>query len=148
MVNGQLCAMLELGRSDHPFRTSDSAALTDFVEHVAVTLARHGVRVADVLPGLIDTPLLDSAPNHSSGSEDGILARDRAPKEGPFRLISAREVAEVVWSAYHDEARKLHWYVPAELAELETAKAAGPEAIREMIAGVVETSGPTAAKKD
>jgi len=42
MVDGQLCAMLELGRSDHPFRTSDAAELADFVEHVAVTLARHG----------------------------------------------------------------------------------------------------------
>ena len=42
MVNGQLCAMLELGRSDHPFRTSDSVELADFVEQVAVVLARFG----------------------------------------------------------------------------------------------------------
>jgi len=43
MVNGQLCAMLELGRSDHPFRTSDSVELADFMEEVAVVLARLGV---------------------------------------------------------------------------------------------------------
>jgi hypothetical protein len=43
MVNGQLCAMLELGRSDHPFRTSDSVELANFVEEVAVVLARLGV---------------------------------------------------------------------------------------------------------
>lgn len=43
MVNGQLCAMLELGRSDHPFRTSDSVELADFTEQVAVVLARLGV---------------------------------------------------------------------------------------------------------
>jgi len=49
MVNGQLCAMLELGRSDHPFRTTDSAELADFSEQVAVTLARLGV--ARRLPG-------------------------------------------------------------------------------------------------
>jgi len=42
MVNGQLCAMLELGRSDHPFRSSDAVELSDFVEHVAVALARLG----------------------------------------------------------------------------------------------------------
>lgn len=42
MVNGQLCAMLELGRSDHPFRTNDSVELTDFAEQVAVVLARFG----------------------------------------------------------------------------------------------------------
>jgi NAD(P)-dependent dehydrogenase (short-subunit alcohol dehydrogenase family) len=116
-------------------------AVKGLTEALSVEFARHGVRVADVLPGLIDTPLLDSTPNHSGGSEDGILARDRAPQEGPFRLISAREVAEVVWSAYHDDSRKLHWYVPAELGELETAKAAGPEALREMIAGVAQTTG-------
>jgi len=49
MVNGQLCAMLELGRSDHPFRTSDSVELADFIEHVAVVLARLGA--ARRLPG-------------------------------------------------------------------------------------------------
>lgn len=68
---------------------------------------------------------------------DGILARDRAPAEGPFRLIAAREVAEIVWSACHDEVRKLHWYVPAELRELEAAKAAGVEGFRDtFLAGI------------
>jgi hypothetical protein len=43
MVNGQLCAMLELGRSDHSFRTSDSVELADFIEEVAGVLARLGV---------------------------------------------------------------------------------------------------------
>jgi len=42
MLNGQLCAMLELGRSDHPFRTGDSVELADFIEQVAVVLARLG----------------------------------------------------------------------------------------------------------
>ena len=40
MVNGQLCAMLELGRSDHPFRTNDATELADFIAQVAVALAR------------------------------------------------------------------------------------------------------------
>ncbi|HYP74321.1 MAG TPA: hypothetical protein VER12_00110 [Polyangiaceae bacterium] len=42
MVNGQMFAMLELGRSDHPFRTNDSVELADFMEQVAVVLARLG----------------------------------------------------------------------------------------------------------
>ncbi len=42
MVKGQLWAMLELGRSDHAFRTSDSAELADFVEQVAAALAGMG----------------------------------------------------------------------------------------------------------
>jgi hypothetical protein len=41
-VDGRLRAMLELGRSDHPFRANDSAELVDFVEHVASVLARLG----------------------------------------------------------------------------------------------------------
>lgn len=116
-------------------------AVKGLTEALSVEFARHRVRVADALPGLIDTPLLDSTPNHSGSSEDGILARGRAPAEGPFRLIAAREVAEVVWSAYHDESGKLHWYVPAELRDLETVKAAGPEELREMIAGGAQTNG-------
>jgi len=37
---GQLCAMLELGRSDHPFRSSDAAELGDFAVSVGATLGR------------------------------------------------------------------------------------------------------------
>jgi hypothetical protein len=42
MVDGQLRAMLELGRGDHPFRTSDSMELAEFAEQVAGVLARLG----------------------------------------------------------------------------------------------------------
>jgi hypothetical protein len=45
-------------------------------------------------------------------------------------LISARDVAEVVWSAYHDDSRKLHWYFPAELSAFETAKVLAPSLAR------------------
>ncbi|HET7541402.1 MAG TPA: hypothetical protein VFK05_16110 [Polyangiaceae bacterium] len=48
MVEGQLCAMLELGRSDHPFRTNDSAELANFAQQVAVVLA--GLGAARRLP--------------------------------------------------------------------------------------------------
>jgi len=112
-------------------------AVKGLTEALSIELARHGVRAADVLPGLIDTPLLDATPNHSGDSEDGVLARDRAPTEGPFRLIPATEVAEAVWSAYHDEMGRLHWYVPAELQGIETAKAADPEGVRKMIGGTI-----------
>jgi NAD(P)-dependent dehydrogenase (short-subunit alcohol dehydrogenase family) len=117
-------------------------AVKGLTEALSVEFARHGVRVADVLPGLIDTPLLDATPNRSGKTGTGILARDRAPTEGPFRLTSAAEVAEVVWSAYHDETAQLHWYVPAELRDLESVKAAGPEGMREtMIATVLASAG-------
>ena len=42
VVAGHLHAMLELGRSDHPFRTSDSAELASFVARLVSTLERFG----------------------------------------------------------------------------------------------------------
>ena len=42
LVAGELHAMLELGRSEHPFRTSDSAELGLFAQRVAGTLERLG----------------------------------------------------------------------------------------------------------
>ena len=86
-----------------------------------------------MLPGLIDTPLLDATPNHSGEAEDAILSRDSIAKEGPFRLIAAREVAECVWAAYHDETGRLHWYVPEELEQIEEAKVADVRAVRGML---------------
>jgi hypothetical protein len=39
-VDGQLCALLELGRSDHLFRVSDAAELADFAVSVGAALTR------------------------------------------------------------------------------------------------------------
>jgi len=39
-VGGQLRALLELGRNDHPFRLSDAAELADFGVSVGAALAR------------------------------------------------------------------------------------------------------------
>jgi len=108
-------------------------AVKGLSEALSVEFARHGVRVADVLPGLIDTPLLDSAPNHSGSAESGVLARARAGTEGPFRLVAPRKVAECVWDAYHDETSRLHWYVPEDLEQVEAAKSADLGALRAML---------------
>jgi len=65
---------------------------------------RHGVRVADVLPGLIDTAILTSTRNHSDDGAASMSAeelRASAPKKGLFRLMPASSVAEAAWQAYH-----------------------------------------------
>ena len=49
-VGGQLCAMLELGRSDHPFRLSDATELGDFAVSVGATLARLGALFVSSAP--------------------------------------------------------------------------------------------------
>jgi NAD(P)-dependent dehydrogenase (short-subunit alcohol dehydrogenase family) len=104
-------------------------AVKGLTEALSLEFERHDVRVADVLPGLIDTPILDTTPVHSDDIPQAPgRARENAPAEGPFRLMPARAVAECVWDAYH--SNKLHWYVPAEIEELDRAKAAGAEAVR------------------
>ena len=104
-------------------------AVKGLTEALSLEFERHGVRCADVLPGLIDTAILDSSPNHSDDDISMSDVRANAPKEGPFRLIPARAVAECVWDAYHSE--QLHWYVPEEIGDIDRAKAAGAELVRE-----------------
>lgn len=95
-------------------------AVKGLSEALSVEFKAYGVRVADVLPGVIDTPILPP------GVAEG------APKEGMFRAIPPVEVAKTVWEAYH--AYKLHWYVPPELVELDKAATLTPEAVRDQMA--------------
>jgi NAD(P)-dependent dehydrogenase (short-subunit alcohol dehydrogenase family) len=95
-------------------------AVKGLTEALAVEFKAIGVRAADVLPGLIDTPILPP----------GVAAA--APKEGMFRSIPPMEVAKVVWEAYNSD--KLHWYVPPEIYELDKAATLAPEQTRDNMA--------------
>ncbi|BBX96544.1 SDR family oxidoreductase [Mycobacterium lacus] len=106
-------------------------AVKGLTEALSVEWQRLGVRVADVLPGLIDTAILTTTPDHSN---DGVLTRSRdeilavAPKKGPFRMMPAVSVAETAWRAYH--STRLHWYVPKSLRWIDVLKGLSPEAVR------------------
>ena len=95
-------------------------AVKGLSEALAIEFKAYGVRVSDVLPGLIDTPILPPG------------VAEAAPKEGMWRAVPPVEVAKVVWEAYHND--KLHWYVPPEIYELDKAATLAPEAVREQIA--------------
>ena len=95
-------------------------AVKGFTEALSVEMKKHGVRVADTLPGLIDTPILPQE------------AKDGAPTEGMWRLMPPVAVAEAVWSAYHTD--KIHWYVPAELIEFDKLATSDPETVRDQMA--------------
>ena len=107
-------------------------AVKGLTEALAVELSRADVRVADVLPGLIDTPILTS-PRYVDGrqeSADGRTIGANAPTEGPFRLIPPSMVAEAVWKAYSGDPR-MHWYVPDEIEEIDKQKTVSPENTRD-----------------
>ncbi len=111
-------------------------AVKGLTEALSVEWRRHGVRVADVLPGLIDTPILTTTPNHSDDGPPPSSAREitaRAPKKGPFRLMPAASVAQAAWQAYHHPTR-LHWYVPKSIRRLDRLKGLSAELVRGRIA--------------
>src|SRR6201996_5547194 len=80
--------------------SSTKHAVKGLTEALSVEWQRHGVRVADVLPGLIDTAILTSTRNHS---DDGEMPkspeefRAGAPRKGMFRLMPAQSVAQAAW---------------------------------------------------
>jgi NAD(P)-dependent dehydrogenase (short-subunit alcohol dehydrogenase family) len=112
--------------------SSTKHAVKGLTEALSVEWQRHGVRVADVLPGLIDTAILTTTTNHS---DDGGRAlspeelRAGAPTKGMFRLMPAASVAEAAWQAYHDPKR-LHWYVPKSIRVIDLLKGLSPEFVR------------------
>lgn len=120
-------------------------AVKGLTEALSVEFTRHGVRVADVLPGLIDTAILRSTPNRSGDApkptEDEFYAR--APKKGMFRLMPADSVAKCVWEAYH--GNKLHYYVPNDLAWIDRIKGFAPGFIRNRITKLLPGLDPSAA---
>jgi NAD(P)-dependent dehydrogenase (short-subunit alcohol dehydrogenase family) len=99
-------------------------AVKGLTEALAIELKPYDIRVADVLPALIDTPILPEG------------AAAAAPKTGVFRAIPPSDVADTVWEAYHSD--KLHWYVPPELVALDHMATLEPERTRdEMAAGTL-----------
>lgn len=110
-------------------------AVKGLTEALSIEWQRHGVRVADVLPGLIDTAILTTTPDHSNGGAAATAEQIRAaaPKKGMFRLMPAASVAEAAWQAYQHPTR-LHWYVPQGIRWIDRLKAISPEFVRSRIA--------------
>jgi NAD(P)-dependent dehydrogenase (short-subunit alcohol dehydrogenase family) len=110
-------------------------AVKGLTEALSVEWRRHGVRVADVLPGLIDTAILRNTPNHSEAGGETMTSgevRARAPKKGMFRLMPASSVADAAWQAYRHPSR-LHWYVPQSIRWIDRIKGLSPELMRSQI---------------
>jgi NAD(P)-dependent dehydrogenase (short-subunit alcohol dehydrogenase family) len=116
--------------------SSTKHAVKGLTEALSVEWQRHGVRVADVLPGLIDTAILTTTPNHSKDGGAPMTSdelRATAPTKGMMRLMPASSVAEAAWQAYHNPKR-LHWYVPKSIRMIDLLKGLSPEFVRGRIA--------------
>jgi NAD(P)-dependent dehydrogenase (short-subunit alcohol dehydrogenase family) len=97
--------------------SASKRGLRGLVEALAIELAPTGVRVADLLPGIVDTGMLTPE------------AKASLPKQGKWRPITAGEVAETAWSAYHSTS--LHHFVPSELAEYDRRATLEPDVVRD-----------------
>lgn len=93
--------------------------LRGLTEALSIEFARFGVRVADVVPGIIETAMV--APE----------SKAMFPTTGPWRLLPPAAVADAVWAAYHDPGEQLHHYVPSELGEYRRFANDTPEAARD-----------------
>ena len=87
-------------------------AIKGLTESLSAEFSRFDTRVSDILPGVIDTPMISKE------------IRDHLPESGMWRLISSDEIAETVWASYH--SNDIHWYVPKELEDLEKVVANDP----------------------
>lgn len=115
--------------------SSTKHAVKGLTEALSVEWQRHGIRVADVLPGLIDTAILTTTTNHSNDRRAPMTAeelRATAPKKGMLRLMPASSVAETAWRAYH-HPKRLHWYVPKSIRLIDLFKGLSPEFVRRSI---------------
>lgn len=95
--------------------TATKYAIKGFTHAMSVELSRFGVRVADVMPGIIDTPLWGGV-RYKDGQPAGTyekIPKLNAERTDEGRTIAPIEVARAVWKAYHGD--RLHWYVPEEL---------------------------------
>ena len=97
--------------------SASKQAVKGLTEALAIELKKHGVRAADVLPGIVDTAMLP--PEHKA----------LLPSDGAWRLIQPRDVAEVVWRAYFED--RIHWYVPEELKDMHLMAITEPEQTRD-----------------
>jgi NAD(P)-dependent dehydrogenase (short-subunit alcohol dehydrogenase family) len=122
--------------------SATKCAVKGLTEALSVEWTRHGVRVADVLPGFIDTAILRETPNHSKGGATMTDAEleEGLPKRGMMRMVPASAVADAAWAAYH-HPRRLHWYVPQSIRWIDRLKGLSPEFVRGRITKTIMAKG-------
>ena len=85
-----------------------------------------GIRVRDLMPGFIETPLLDHAPNRASNED----IRGRVHAAG-LEITPVSAVADAAWAAVH--GKKLHTLVGKTASRLAFAARWMPGALRKQV---------------
>ncbi len=75
-------------------------AVRGLTEALEIEFAKHGIKVRSLMPGFIDTPLLDQV-----SADSNEPARSRLSASG-FEIVPAERVAEAAWQAVHGD--KVH----------------------------------------
>jgi len=75
-------------------------AVRGLTEALEIEFAKHGIKVRSLMPGFIDTPLLDQV-----SADSNEPARNRLSASG-FEIIPVERVAEAAWAAVHGD--KVH----------------------------------------
>ncbi|MCW0198528.1 SDR family oxidoreductase [Sphingopyxis sp.] len=70
-------------------------AVRGLTEALEIEFAKHGIKVRSLMPGFIDTPLLDQV-----AADSNEPARDRLSSSG-FEIVPVERVAEAAWEAVH-----------------------------------------------
>ena len=97
--------------------SASKSAVRSLVEALGVEFGPAGVRVADILPGIVDTGMLPP----------DLMAR--LPTRGMWRALAAEEVALTVRRAYENDS--VHWYVPPELQAYDIEATTSPDDLRD-----------------
>ncbi|MFV0278767.1 MAG: SDR family oxidoreductase [Parahaliea sp.] len=112
--------------------SATKAAVSTLTEAMSVEWRRYGIRVADVLPGIVRTNIWQDSKryrNHKVASNHShIVATGRGFNDNEA-ILSAQEMAEVIWRAYDSD--KLHHFYPDYLRERAVDAVMNPEVMRD-----------------
>lgn len=93
-----------------------------------------GIKVRDLCPSFIDTPLLEHAPNHNSNE----AIRSRVQDAG-LEITPVGDVAEAAWNAVHGD--RLHTLVGKTARRIGFAARWMPGRVRKMVRNTVQPMG-------
>ena len=120
------------GHATRAVYSASKFAVKGLTEALSLEFEADDIRVADVLPGCIDTPLLRAELAKGSGQPFSETMLERLPQEGAYRLMPDTAIADAVWSAY-ENADRIHFYVPEEIGDTDRVKVQDIQAAKDEI---------------